>query len=75
MARPKSQNERRRKFDQDPKKQMMNQISARIDMLHPHQVEIKPKTQNRPQHRQQDQQQRLMGSRPGHWIRQGRFES
>src|ERR1019366_8410911 len=41
VARPKRQNERRRKFDQDSNKQMMNQISARIDMLNAHQVEIK----------------------------------
>ena len=57
-ARAKRQNERRRNYDQHSNKQMMNQVSARINMLHPHQVKIKPQTQNRPHHRQQDQPQR-----------------
>jgi hypothetical protein len=48
---------------------MMNQISARMDMLNPHQVEIQPKTQNRPEHRQQDQQQRLLRRRVRHKLR------
>ncbi len=48
VAGPKSPNERRRKCDQDSNEEMMNQMPARIDMLHPDQVKIKPKTQNRP---------------------------
>jgi len=72
IACPESQKERRRNFDQDSNEQVMNQMSARINMLNPHQVKIKPKAQYRPQHRQQNQQQRLLGSRTGrlvwHWA-------
>ena len=49
----------------------MNQMSG-LDMLNPHQVKVKPKTQNRPQQRQQNEQQGLLSSRPGksvwHWA-------